>query len=407
LANINLEHITKTYQAIQPLRLWPGGAAAIMRPIAENIVRRMTAPARMVEEDSNAAVIGRPVRERILDDVSLDIKHGEAISVIGPSGCGKTTMLRVIAGLLAPDQGRVLYDGADMATIPPKDRRIGMVFQNYALYPHMKGKGNLAFFFRMHHREREIDERVQITARLMGLGFDDLLDRHPRSLSGGQKQRVAIARCIVRDPELFLFDEPLSSLDAKLRAQTRVDIKRLLTRFHITSVYVTHDQVEAIALADRIAVMREGRIEQVGTYREVYDNPVNIFVAGFVGSPPINLLATYVDGNRLALYDGQRFPLPARLEAAASRATSLTAGIRAEHVRVHDLSDTDNLLAQTEVVERLPSEPNQTVHCRTRNWRCVASIPQSQTIQPDQWVRLSFDSDRLLLFDSGTGLRVG
>jgi ABC-type sugar transport system ATPase subunit len=382
-----------------------------MRPIAESIVRRVTAPARTIGArtigDDGAVATVELRRERVLDDITLDIIHGETTSIIGPSGCGKTTLLRVVAGLVAPDQGRVLYDGVDMATVPPRDRRIGMVFQNYALYPHMKGKGNLAFFFRMRHRESEIDERVQITARLMGLGFDDLLDRHPRSLSGGQKQRVAIARCIVRDPSLFLFDEPLSGLDAKVRTQTRVEIKRLLARFRITSVYVTHDQAEAIALADRIVVMREGRIEQVGTYREIYDNPLNSFVAGFVGTPPINLLPVYMDGCQLILYDGQRFPLPERLAPTITGTAGLVLGIRAEHVRVHDLSDTTGLLAQTEVIERVPSETNQTVHLRTREWGCVASVPKHQTIQPDQWVRLSFDPDRMLLFDSASGRRVG
>ncbi|MHB1317750.1 MAG: ABC transporter ATP-binding protein, partial [Anaerolineae bacterium] len=229
-----------------------------------------------------------------LEDVTLTIEDGETLAVIGPSGCGKSTLLKVIAGLESPQSGRVLYDGRDMAGIRPGDRGIGMVFQSYALYPHMKGEGNLGFFFRIHKRPtEEMMERIRITADIMGLGFDDLLPRSPKTLSGGQQQRVAIGRCIVRDPSLFLFDEPLSNLDAKLRSRTRVEIKRLLRRFAITSVYVTHDQIEAIALGDRLAVMRVGRIEQVGTYQELRERPANTFVAGFVGMPSMNLVEGY------------------------------------------------------------------------------------------------------------------
>ena len=172
-----------------------------------------------------------------------------------------------------------------------KERRVGIVFQNYALYPHMHSKKNLGFFFKMHKREEEVDERVEIVSKMMGVGFDQLLDRRPKALSGGQQQRVAIARCIVRDPTVFLFDEPLSNLDAKLRTRTRVEIKRLLRRFNITTVYVTHDQTEAQAMGDRIVVMQAGTIQQLGTYREIYDDPANMFVAGFVGAPPMNLIA--------------------------------------------------------------------------------------------------------------------
>src|SRR5947209_2242846 len=256
MATITLEGIGKTFH---------GSAASSLRE------------ARRLEEDERTTkTVAGAVRA--LDDVDLEIQDGETVSVIGPSGCGKSTLLRVIAGLEHQDTGRVLYDGRDMHGVAPGDRGIGMVFQNYALYPHMQSRSNLAFFFRMHKREMEIDERVKITSEIMGVGFDQLLDRKPKTLSGGQQQRVAIARCIVRDPKVFLFDEPLSNLDAKLRQRTRVEVKRLLNRFKITAVYVTHDQVEAIALADRIAVMRGGRIEQIGTYHELHDQPVNAFL---------------------------------------------------------------------------------------------------------------------------------
>ncbi|MHB9034972.1 MAG: ABC transporter ATP-binding protein, partial [Anaerolineae bacterium] len=226
-----------------------------------------------------------------LDGVDLTIPDGKTLAIVGPSGCGKSTLLRAVAGLQKLDGGTVYYDDKDMSDIAPKDRMIGMVFQSYALYPHMKGEGNLGFFFKMRNRtDEEMMERIKITSEIMGLGFETLLSRKPGALSGGQQQRVAIGRCIVRDPSLFLFDEPLSNLDAKLRASTRVEIRRLLQRFKITAIYVTHDQIEAITLGDFIAVMRHGKIEQLGTYDEITTNPVNSFVAGFLGLPPMNLL---------------------------------------------------------------------------------------------------------------------
>ena len=194
-----------------------------------------------------------------IDGVDLDIKDGESIAILGPSGCGKSTMLRVIAGLImleTPNSGTIKYGEENWTELNAKDRRVGIVFQNYALYPHMHSKKNLGFFFKMHKREEEVDERVEVVSKMMGVGFDQLLERRPKALSGGQQQRVAIARCIVRDPTVFLFDEPLSNLDAKLRTRTRVEIKRLLRRFKITTVYVTHDQTEAQAMGDRIAVMQ-------------------------------------------------------------------------------------------------------------------------------------------------------
>lgn len=407
MAAIRLEHVSKRFQASARLSVWPGGTAAVVRPLAEAMVRQLTHPEPTVEEDSREAVTGGPRRGQALDDVSLDINDGETLSVIGPSGCGKTTLLRVIAGLEPPDTGRVLYDGVDMANVPPKDRGIGMVFQSYALYPHMKGRGNLSFFFRMHHREDEIDERVRITARMMGLGFDELLERRPSKLSGGQRQRVAIARCIIRDPRLFLFDEPLSSLDAKLRAQTRVEIKRLLSRFRITSVYVTHDQVEAVALADRIAVMREGRVEQVGTYWDVYLQPANCFVASFLGTPSVNLLPARIDGDRVVLGDGQSFALPEHWQrAGAVTANAIIIGIRPEHVRLLDLSTTEGLLAHVEVVERLPSERVQLVHLHARGWECIAKVSQTEDVRTEKWMRVMFDPERLLLFDKATERRM-
>lgn len=242
-----------------------------------------------------------------IDGVDLDIKDGESIAILGPSGCGKSTMLRVIAGLImleTPNSGTIQYGEENWTNLNAKDRRVGIVFQNYALYPHMHSKKNLGFFFKMHKREEEVDERVEVVSKMMGVGFDQLLERRPKALSGGQQQRVAIARCIVRDPTVFLFDEPLSNLDAKLRTRTRVEIKRLLRRFKITTVYVTHDQTEAQAMGDRIAVMQAGKIQQLGTYREIYDDPANMFVASFVGAPPMNLIPGKAENGGVRL-DGQ------------------------------------------------------------------------------------------------------
>jgi len=264
-----------------------------------------------------------------LDHLSLTIPDGKTLAVIGPSGCGKSTLLRAIAGLV-DYEGDVYYDDGLMNTTPVKDRYIGMVFQNYALYPHFYGHGNLSFFFRVHKApDAEIAERIRITSEIMGIGFDDLLRRKPGTLSGGQQQRVAIARAIVRRPQLFLLDEPLSNLDAKLRVQTRVEIRKLLNRFQITAVYVTHDQVEAIALGDIIAVMRAGQIVQVGAYQELSRNPCHAFVAGFLGLPPMNLLPGVVRGGVVDL-GGFTAPLPPSIVRQTRQGQAIYLGFHAD-----------------------------------------------------------------------------
>lgn len=226
-----------------------------------------------------------------LDHVYLEVKEGETMGIIGPTGCGKTTLLKVIAGLEKIDEGSVYFGNKDVTKLRPRERGIGMVFQNYALYPHMVSRENLAFSFRLRKwPEHLIDEKIEFTARTLGVGFRELLGRMPRTLSQGQKQRVALGRCIIRNPNVFLLDEPLSSLDAKLRIRTRLEIKKILHKFSVTTVYVTHDQSEAVALSHRIAIMREGKIEQVGTFEDIYNHPTNLFVAGFVGDPSMNLL---------------------------------------------------------------------------------------------------------------------
>ena len=350
---------------------------------------------------------------KALDGVDLHVRDGETVSVVGPSGCGKSTLLRVIAGLEPPDSGRVLYDGRDMAGVPPGERGIGMVFQNYALYPQMESRGNLGFFFRIHRREREIDERVRITSDIMGVGFDQLLDRKPKTLSGGQQQRVAIARCIVRDPKLFLFDEPLSSLDAALRARTRVEIKRLLARFKITSVYVTHDQAEAVALADRIAVLRQGRIEQIGAYREVIERPANVFVAGFVGSPPANFLPGLIQEGRV-VFAGGAMGVPDAWAHAVAAGQQVLVGLRPEHFELAPDGDSGApadraaLAGTVELVEPLVAERAQLAHVTVAGidggeWELTVRLPSGAALARGDHLRLAAPAERVLLFDPATG----
>jgi ABC-type sugar transport system ATPase subunit len=359
---------------------------------------------------------------RALDGVDLEVRDRETLAIIGPSGCGKSTLLRVVAGLEPVDSGRVLYDGQDVSAVPPGERGIGMVFQNYALYPHMESRGNLGFFFRLRRRrEEEIDERVRLTAEIMGLGFDELLERKPGTLSGGQQQRVAIGRCIARDPRLFLLDEPLSSLDARLRARTRVELKRLLTRFRITTIYVTHDQTEALALATRIAVMRRGRIEQTGTWDELYQRPASAFVAGFVGtpgSPPANLLPGTVSAGRARLAAGA-LALPPALRGLPEGEKVLLA-VRPEHLVVAPGADPGGaeaagepedgaLWGVVEAVEPLIAERAQLVHVLpdgapsgAAGPALTARAPLAPPLSRGQRVRLRVDPQQLLLFDAAT-----
>src|SRR3954471_10293629 len=237
-----------------------------------------------------------------LNDVTLKLDDGETVSVVGASGCGKSTLLKVVAGLETPDRGRVLFADVDVTAMPPKQRGVVMVFQDYALYPTMKGKGNLSYYFQVHQRtEAEAEQRTREVAEIMGVGFDFLMGRAPTTLSGGEQQRVAIGRCIVRDPSLFLMDEPICNLDAKLRESTRLELKKLLHNFSITSLYVTHDQQEAVFMGDRIAVMRDGRIEQLGTFDELYYTPANLYVARFIGAPPIGVMPAIIEDRRVAI----------------------------------------------------------------------------------------------------------
>ncbi|PZW39962.1 carbohydrate ABC transporter ATP-binding protein (CUT1 family) [Humitalea rosea] len=283
---------------------------------------------------------------KVLHGVDVSIGDGEFVVLVGPSGCGKSTLLRMIAGLENITEGEIAIGGKVVNTVPPKDRDIAMVFQNYALYPHMTVRENMAFSMMLAKAPADVIEaEVQRAAKILGL--DVLLDRYPRQLSGGQRQRVAMGRAIVRDPQVFLFDEPLSNLDAKLRVQMRSEIKELHQRLKVTTVYVTHDQIEAMTMADQIVVMNGGRIEQSGAPLDLYDTPANLFVAGFIGSPAMNLLSGRVRDGAFHADGGAVMPLP-----PGAPPTATTYGIRPEHLRLDDAG----IAASIIVVEPTGSE---------------------------------------------------
>ena len=345
-----------------------------------------------------------------LEHINLTIPNGQTFTIVGPSGCGKSTLLRVVSGIANNYSGQVFYDGEDVQNIPPKDRYIGMVFQNYALYPNFDNEGNLSFFFKMHRIDDEKTRaRIQFTSRLMGIGFDELLPRNPGMLSGGEKQRVAIARAIVRAPRLFLLDEPLSSLDAKLRLQTRTEIKRLLHQFDITSLYVTHDQTEAIALGDQIVVMHSGRIEQVGPYQDLMENPANEFVAGFLGLPPMNLLPSgSISGDKLIL-DKYLIPLSSRVYPLVENGQLVTLGFRREAVNISVgpiLGNGIRLRGEIEALEPDYSQRTQAVYIRDGIWNYSGLCPLDMKLYVGQMIQAELDPDRLYFFDSDSGLRL-
>ncbi|MDO6586941.1 sn-glycerol-3-phosphate ABC transporter ATP-binding protein UgpC [Salipiger sp. 1_MG-2023] len=289
---------------------------------------------------------------RVVHGIELDVAEGEFVVLVGPSGCGKSTTLRMIAGLEEISDGTLTIDGRRVNRVAPKDRDVAMVFQNYALYPHLNVAENIAFGLRIRKEPKDrIAESVDEVAAILGL--TDYLERRPADLSGGQRQRVAMGRAIVRRPKVFLFDEPLSNLDAKLRSQMRAEIKRLHNRLGVTSIYVTHDQVEAMTLADRIVVMSEGRIEQVGTPMDLFLNPVNTFVAGFLGSPPMNMVNAVVavrDGMAHADFHGQSLPLPSLPGLESGRKVIL--GIRPEFATLA----ATGVAVEIDLVETLGSE---------------------------------------------------
>lgn len=329
--------------------------------------------------------------------VDIEISDGEFVVLVGPSGCGKSTLLRMIAGLEDISGGDILIDGRVVNDVPPRERDIAMVFQNYALYPHMTVRQNMAFSLRLSRAPRaEVDEKVGRASGILGL--DALLDRKPAQLSGGQRQRVAMGRAIVRDPKVFLFDEPLSNLDAKLRVQMRTEIKALHQRLGTTTIYVTHDQIEAMTMADKIVVMRDGIIEQIGTPLDLYDNPVNLFVAQFIGSPAMNVLECTWTGEALRSPDGEIFlRLPALSVAAGTR---LAFGVRPEQLRLTDRGL--GFAAKIEVVEPTGAETH--VFARVGEQPVVAVLRERTSFRPGEIIQLEADTSATHLFHDGKRL---
>ena len=339
-------------------------------------------------------------------DVNLQIRDKEFVVFVGPSGCGKTTTLRMIAGLEAISSGDISIDGNVINALAPMDRDIAMVFQNYALYPHMSVYDNMAFGLKMRKFERpEIEKRVREAADILGIG--ELLKRKPRQLSGGQRQRVALGRAIVRHPRVFLFDEPLSNLDAKLRVQMRVELKKLHLRLGTTAIYVTHDQVEAMTLGDRVVVMKDGVVQQVGEPLELYNQPANKFVAGFIGSPAMNfatVTVTEADGSLIAENSGLRIKLPdeiaQRLRGHIGREVIL--GVRPEDLTVASGADLDHPCfdAVIEVVEQLGSEI--LLDMKVGESIMVASVEPTARVRVADKLRVAMRRSRLHVFDAQT-----
>ena len=347
-------------------------------------------------------VIKRFGEVQTIHGVDLDIKHGEFVVFVGPSGCGKSTLLRMIAGLETISDGEVIIDGLTVNDVSPSDRGIAMVFQSYALYPHMTVKENMSFGLRLAKRPKEeIEQRVGEAARILKL--EPLLDRLPKQLSGGQRQRVAIGRTIVRNPKVFLFDEPLSNLDAELRVQMRVEISKLHEQLGNTMVYVTHDQVEAMTMADKIVVLRDGRVEQVGAPLELYHNPVNQFVAGFIGSPRMNFLNAKVlqmDGTKvqLQLSGGEQFSMT--LDRPVKVGDVLLMGIRPEHLLIGEVGDV-NISLNVDVVEALGGTTFAYTQYAGED-QVVVVADGSHIIPRGKTIEVSFKLDHVHLFDTST-----
>jgi multiple sugar transport system ATP-binding protein len=345
----------------------------------------------------------------VISGLDLEVRDHEFMVLVGPSGCGKSTVLRMIAGLESVTSGQIFIGDRLVNETAPKDRDIAMVFQNYALYPHMTVRGNMEFGLRMRKTPAaEIGRMVADAAAILGIA--ELLDRKPRQLSGGQRQRVALGRAIVRQPAVFLFDEPLSNLDAKLRVQMRAEISKLQQRLRTTAIYVTHDQVEAMTMGHRIAVMKDGRIQQVGTPYEVYDRPANLFVATFIGTPPMNFVpATIADGGAALAASGMRIPVPASRRAltAGGDGRAVTAGLRPENVLEAGKparGETLRVAVEVEIVEPLGHEV--IVHGRIGGDLLVAKLDPRQVPKPGATIELDLELDALHLFDAKTELRL-
>ena len=343
---------------------------------------------------------------KVVDNISFEIKDREFVVLVGPSGCGKTTTLRMIAGLEEITEGKITIDEKIVNDLQAKDRDIAMVFQNYALYPHLSVYDNMAFSLKIRKTSKdEIEKRVNEAAQI--LDIKQLLKRKPKELSGGQRQRVAVGRSIVRDPKVFLFDEPLSNLDAKLRVQMRAEISSLHKRLNATMVYVTHDQVEAMTMADRIVVMKDGIIMQIGTPLELYNTPDNAFVAGFIGSPPMNFIKMTVntDGKEILLDEGDyKLSIPEKYRNILNsyNGKTINFGIRPENFEYSEkYSENDSIIAKVKIVEQLGEEIH--LHAVTREGNIIAKLPPVLSFETGDKVYLKPDLNQILLFDIESG----
>ena len=355
-------------------------------------------------------------RTEVVHGVDVSIEDAEFVALVGPSGCGKSTLLRMIAGLEEVTDGEIYIGDVLVNAVPPKQRDIAMVFQNYALYPHMTVFENMAFSMKLAGcSKQEQRERVGEATRILGL--DDYLERYPRQLSGGQRQRVAMGRAIVRKPQVFLFDEPLSNLDANLRVQMRTEIRELHQRLQTTSVYVTHDQIEAMTMADKIVVMNKGNVEQVGSPLDLYDYPVNQFVAGFIGSPAMNflkgVLITTAAGRAVKLAPDCLLPAP---ETSEPDEREVILGVRPEHLLINDSPDTDVAIsasgahaefsAEAQVVVIEPTGADTQIFCKLAGNNIVVVTRERHSFSPGDRIRLNAQQGKTCLFDPASGGRL-
>lgn len=335
----------------------------------------------------------------VIHGINLKINDGEFVVLVGPSGCGKTTLLRMIAGLESITDGNISIDDKIINNIKPKERDCAMVFQNYALYPHMKVAANMGFSLKIKKASKEeINKKVKDVAKI--LEIEDYLERYPRQLSGGQRQRVAMGRAIVRNPKVFLFDEPLSNLDAKLRVQMRTQIKLLHARLKTTLVYVTHDQVEAMTMADKIVVMNEGLVEQIGSPLELYDKPVNIFVAGFIGSPSMNMLNASINSNSINL--GNAGSIPIIRKTISENNSDVILGIRPSHMNIS--KNGEGLKFQIDVVE--PTGADSLIYGKINDTECCVQTSERLNLKSGEIIHILPNEDNLHFFDNQSNERI-
>ena len=335
----------------------------------------------------------------IIKDLSVDIANGEFVVLVGPSGCGKSTLLRMVAGLEETSGGAIRIGDREVSNLPARDRDIAMVFQNYALYPHMTVEQNMGFALKL-KKTNPAETTAQVRRAASVLGLEKLLDRYPRQLSGGQRQRVAMGRAIVRNPQVFLFDEPLSNLDAKLRVVMRGEIKAMHQRIGTTTIYVTHDQIEAMTMADKIVVLHDGDIEQVGRPLDLYDRPANLFVAGFIGSPSMNFLDGRIEEGVFRTDRGLVLPLPADVSPERVGGRQLVYGIRPEHIR----ADAQGIQGRAAIIEGTGSEIFAKLDCGNQQISCL--FRERLDIRFGDTIGISIDPRQVHLFDKATGGRI-